>query len=178
MRLSLSLSLLVFMVNATSFGAGTVPADEAALPPGAQALCVVSDDRIRESSGIAMSRRQPDAVWLHNDSGDAARLFLVGLDGHTRGVVRLPHVGKPLDWEDMCSFTVNGMPWLMIGDVGDNARNRSLAADDKGRSRAKTWRVSEKNLHWISMLGGWPGAYLAQRRYRHKTAKAGFHELN
>ena len=49
-----------------------------------------------------------------------------------------------------------------------------LYADDKGRSRAKTWRVSEKNLHWVSMLGGWPGAYLAQRRYRHKTAKVGF----
>ena len=49
-----------------------------------------------------------------------------------------------------------------------------LYADDKGRSRAKAWRVSEKNLHWISMLGGWPGAYLAQRRYRHKTAKFGF----
>jgi uncharacterized membrane protein YsdA (DUF1294 family)/cold shock CspA family protein len=49
-----------------------------------------------------------------------------------------------------------------------------LYADDKGRSRAKAWRVSEKNLHGISMLGGWPGAYLAQRRYRHKTAKLGF----
>lgn len=49
-----------------------------------------------------------------------------------------------------------------------------LYADDKGRSRAKAWRVSEKNLHWISFLGGWPGAYLAQRRYRHKTAKFGF----
>jgi len=49
-----------------------------------------------------------------------------------------------------------------------------LYADDKGRSRAKAWRISEKNLHWISMLGGWPGAFLAQRRYRHKTAKLGF----
>lgn len=49
-----------------------------------------------------------------------------------------------------------------------------LYADDKGRSRAKAWRISEKNLHWISMLGGWPGAFLAQRRLRHKTAKVGF----
>ncbi len=49
-----------------------------------------------------------------------------------------------------------------------------LYADDKGRSRAKAWRISERHLHWISLVGGWPGAYLAQRRYRHKTAKVGF----
>ena len=59
----------------------------------------------------------------------------------------------------------------IIMDAGDAL---IADADDKGRSRAKTWRVSEKNLHWVSMLGGWPGAYLAQRRYRHKTAKVGF----
>lgn len=97
-------------------------------------LCVISDAQIKESSGIALSRRQSDAVWIHNDSGDIARLFLVGLDGSTRAIVHLGGI-RPLDWEDACSFTVNGIPWLMIGDVGDNARKRNLSAE-KGPSRS------------------------------------------
>jgi uncharacterized membrane protein YsdA (DUF1294 family) len=29
-------------------------------------------------------------------------------------------------------------------------------------------------LHWASLLGGWPGAIVAQRRLRHKTKKLTF----
>lgn len=122
--------IMVCLSAPLAWGNETVP------PPAMERLCVISDPRITESSGIALSRRQSDAVWLHNDSGDAARLFLVGLDGHTRGVLRLSGMGRPLDSEDMCSFTANGAPWLLVGDVGDNSRNRCLAADEKKRSRA------------------------------------------
>lgn len=89
-------------------------------------VCVVEDDQISEASGIAASRRQKDAVWLHNDSGDSARLFLVGLDGKTRAVVTL-NVERPMDWEDMCSFEADGEKWLLIGDTGDNQRVRSTS---------------------------------------------------
>lgn len=87
-------------------------------------ICVVMDDQISEASGIAASRWQKDAVWLHNDSGDSSRLFLVGLDGKTRAVMTL-NVERPIDWEDMCSFEVDGEKWLLIGDTGDNQRVRS-----------------------------------------------------
>lgn len=87
-------------------------------------VCVVEDVQISEASGIAASRHQKDAIWLHNDSGDSARLFLVGLDGKTRAVVTL-NVERPIDWEDMCSFEVDGEKWLLIGDTGDNQRIRS-----------------------------------------------------
>lgn len=90
-------------------------------------VCIVSDNEISEASGIAASLRQKDAIWLHNDSGDSARLFLVGLDGKTRAVVSL-NVERPLDWEDMCSFEADGEKWLLIGDTGDNQRVRSLSA--------------------------------------------------
>lgn len=118
---SLLVSVLVLMTASSCFG-GETP------PPGAAQLCVVADKRLRESSGIALSRRQPDAVWIHNDSGDRARLFLVGLDGQTRGVLRLNGV-RAFDWEDMCAFTAQGTPMLLVGDVGDNARSRSLSGD-------------------------------------------------
>lgn len=35
-------------------------------------------------------------------------------------------------------------------------------------------RVSERTLHLLAFLGGWPGALLAQRQFRHKTQKVTF----
>ena len=47
-------------------------------------------------------------------------------------------------------------------------------AADKNAARAGAWRVSENQLHLLSLLGGWPAAWLAQHRLRHKTSKASF----
>ena len=90
-------------------------------------VCTVEDPELNEASGLAMSLQHKDAVWIHNDSGDTARLFLVGLDGKTRAIVHL-NQHKPLDWEDMCSFEIDGQAWLLIGDIGDNSRNRGTTA--------------------------------------------------
>lgn len=35
-------------------------------------------------------------------------------------------------------------------------------------------RVRERSLHLLALLGGWPGACLAQRVFRHKTRKQPF----
>ena len=35
-------------------------------------------------------------------------------------------------------------------------------------------RVRERTLHLMAFLGGWPGAYLGQRQFRHKTQKTSF----
>ena len=45
---------------------------------------------------------------------------------------------------------------------------------DKHQANVKGWRVSEKNLHMLSLLGGWPGAILGQNYFRHKTQKQSF----
>lgn len=45
---------------------------------------------------------------------------------------------------------------------------------DKRRSQLQGWRIPETTLHAFSLLGGWPGAYIAQQHLRHKTAKRWF----
>lgn len=45
---------------------------------------------------------------------------------------------------------------------------------DKHRAEAGAWRIPESTLHLADLLGGWPGAFLAQRLYRHKISKRSF----
>ena len=45
---------------------------------------------------------------------------------------------------------------------------------DKQCAMAGAWRVSESTLHLLELLGGWPGALLAQQLYRHKTRKVDY----
>jgi len=45
---------------------------------------------------------------------------------------------------------------------------------DKAASLKGQWRTRESTLHLFSLVGGWPGAMLAQRTLRHKTQKQSF----
>ncbi|CAM4147243.1 Cold-shock DNA-binding domain protein [Shewanella aquimarina] len=47
-------------------------------------------------------------------------------------------------------------------------------AIDKRAARQDTWRIKESRLHWLSLLGGWPGAMLGQQHLRHKSSKRAF----
>ena len=48
---------------------------------------------------------------------------------------------------------------------------------DKQRARRGEWRVSEFALQSWAILGGWPGAFLAQQTLRHKNAKTSFQTI-
>lgn len=50
----------------------------------------------------------------------------------------------------------------------------ALYAADKRRAIAGSWRISEMTLQVVAMLGGWPGAVLAQQLLRHKSSKRSF----
>lgn len=47
-------------------------------------------------------------------------------------------------------------------------------AFDKAAALKGQWRTPESTLHLFSLLGGWPGAMLAQKTLRHKTQKQSF----
>lgn len=45
---------------------------------------------------------------------------------------------------------------------------------DKRRAETGTWRISEASLSRTALFGGWVGAKLGQRMFRHKTRKQPF----
>jgi uncharacterized membrane protein YsdA (DUF1294 family)/cold shock CspA family protein len=47
-------------------------------------------------------------------------------------------------------------------------------AGDKAAARKGSWRTSEGSLHTLALVGGWPGALVAQQLLRHKSMKAEF----
>ncbi len=47
-------------------------------------------------------------------------------------------------------------------------------AKDKRAARAYRWRTKESTLHTLALVGGWPGALIAQQVLRHKSRKNAF----
>lgn len=55
---------------------------------------------LREVSGIVASRTRPGSFWVHNDSGDSARLFRIDRRAQVEAEVAV--VGaRAFDWEDI-----------------------------------------------------------------------------
>ncbi|HJW60574.1 MAG TPA: hypothetical protein VJ931_13170, partial [Actinomycetota bacterium] len=59
------------------------PAASAQEVDGAEVAVRLEDQRIYESSGLALSRRHRAVLWTHNDSGGGPALYAVGADGRT-----------------------------------------------------------------------------------------------
>ncbi|OGB24444.1 MAG: hypothetical protein A3I66_10545 [Burkholderiales bacterium RIFCSPLOWO2_02_FULL_57_36] len=47
-------------------------------------------------------------------------------------------------------------------------------ATDKSAAKNDQWRTRESTLHFLGLIGGWPGAAAAQSMLRHKSRKQPF----
>jgi len=45
---------------------------------------------------------------------------------------------------------------------------------DKSAARRNRRRIAERTLHRLELIGGWPGALLARRVFRHKSRKLSY----
>lgn len=89
----------------------------------AEQIATLANEDVSESSGISASRRTPGVFWTHNDSGDSARIFAFDQRGRHLGECRIQGA-EAIDWEDIAAFKQGDQCWLVLCDVGDNARLR------------------------------------------------------
>ena len=73
------------------------------------------------------------------------------------------------------SGVLNSMVLLFISII--NALTYWMYAQDKEAAQSGNRRVPENTLHTLAFLGGWPAAWLAQQRLRHKTQKQPFRKI-
>ena len=52
-----------------------------------------------------------------------------------------------------------------------------MYAEDKSAAQKGAWRTQESTLHLLSLVGGWPGALIAQQKLRHKSKKQSFRSV-
>ena len=74
-----------------------------------------------EVSGMVASRSNPGFFWVHNDSGDEPRIFLIDKELNIKMTCSLEGATNR-DWEDIAigPGSVDGKNYLYIGDIGDN----------------------------------------------------------
>ena len=99
-------------------------ASTAAAPACARAVTVATLPRVlRETSGLAASRRHPGILWTHDDSGGEPVVYALDAMGRIVGAVRVTGA-RNLDWEDIALGPCASGDCLYIGDIGDNAAAR------------------------------------------------------
>jgi uncharacterized membrane protein YsdA (DUF1294 family) len=79
------------------------------------------------------------------------------------------YAGAMLAWD---------LPWLVAGAYLVTSLSCFVAyAIDKSAARNGGWRTPERTLLLLGLVGGWPGAVLAQQWLRHKTSKRSFQQM-
>ena len=104
----------------------SVPADSDRFLPSKK-LAELKDQRLREVSGLAASVINPGLLWVHNDSGNPAVVYLVDENLNVRLSCRLKGV-KNRDWEDIA---IGPGPdehkrYIYVADIGDNSARHAV----------------------------------------------------
>lgn len=97
---------------------------ERPVPSTTERVAVLDDKRVKESSGLCLSGRDPSIFWTLNDSGGEPCVFAIDQNGKTRAKVRVRDAAN-FDWEDIAlGKDDKGQPALFVGDIGDNFQMR------------------------------------------------------
>ncbi|SFB20300.1 hypothetical protein [Algoriphagus aquimarinus] len=115
MKTPIVVLLLFFLVSCvsaqeevvTSFGEGI-------------AVATLNDDGLDEISGMACSRNIQGLIYVHNDSGGEAAVYVLDSLGNNVGKIELLGT-QNRDWEDIAIGPgVDGKFYIYIGEIGDN----------------------------------------------------------
>lgn len=86
---------------------------------GYETIGTLTDPELLETSGIVVSRTDPEILWVHNDAGDVPRVFALNRAGETIGTASWD--ADRGDMEDIATgYSEDGTPELWIGSIGNN----------------------------------------------------------
>ena len=91
-----------------------------------EVVSTVNDAELDEISGIAVSRRSPGVLWVHEDSGAGPVLTALSTTGMTLATLTLRGASST-DWEDLAIAPCGDADCLWVGDFGDNSSQRTDA---------------------------------------------------
>lgn len=127
---------LVFLLSVLSWQVCAEPTS----PPGPVKLLDIAFPAISEMSGIVKSATYEDVYWIHNDSGDSARLFAVNGEGKVIFPAWLAgeYHGEDVEtekepWQGLRILNADNVDWesiaidddtLYIADMGNNGNAR------------------------------------------------------
>jgi uncharacterized membrane protein YsdA (DUF1294 family)/cold shock CspA family protein len=119
----------------------------------------------------------------HDDTGRTKALFAEPLVEAERAEPAPPPTSVVVGIGSISAFftlyLVAGWRWGMPLSVGALYVALSILAfvmyaADKRAARRRRWRTPETTLLLVGLIGGWPGAIVAQQVLRHKTRKLSF----
>ena len=79
---------------------------------------LVTDSRLQEISGLVVSRRHADVIWVHNDGGNNPELYALDARGQVLATLKVETENQ--DWEDLALVEQGEHSLLLIADTGDN----------------------------------------------------------
>lgn len=122
-----------------------------------QIIGEVDHKKLDEISGIVASRSYPGIFWVHNDSGDKARVYAINSSGEFVCQLKLVDA-EAEDWEDIAIRKV-GESWeLVLGDIGDNRSRRDsvwiYTVDEPNPFEEEKIKTVEWNRHTFTYEDG------------------------
>ena len=79
----------------------------------------VEEETLIETSGLAQSKIDNSLFYAINDSGNDPKLFGLDSSGKHLGTWNIDYRPKH-DFEDLAAFEIEGDPYLLVADTGDN----------------------------------------------------------
>ncbi|MGJ1386997.1 hypothetical protein ACR782_12385 [Sphingobacterium spiritivorum] len=104
-----------------------IEAQQSTVPVSRSNLGKLTDPRMQEASGLVASSVNKQHFWTHNDSGDEGRIFLIDNKARLRAIYTLEGVDA-VDCEDIAWLEIDGEPYLLLADIGDNLAHRSFVS--------------------------------------------------
>lgn len=143
MRLTLALAMLAAACSTPLSTPGAAPPATGTVASAAEPA-YVPDVRLDEISGVVASTKNPDVLFVHNDSGDSPRFFALNRQGELLAELSLVSVPKLVDAEDIAIGPgPGGASFIYLGDTGNNFASSWLGIP---RRKAVLYRIPEPEI--------------------------------